>query len=137
MRDHSELELRRKLSALAETEDQLDVLFAELRSLGYLSDERFARNLAARRAERYGSRRIAHELEGHQVGDQLRGAVLDELAQTERERAMAAWQKRFGRAPADFAERGKHYRFLAQRGFDGEAIAWVLRQAVQVPIDDE
>ena len=38
-------------------------------------------------------------------------------------------QRRFGQRAEDPAELGRQRRFLAQRGFDHEAIAWVLRHA--------
>jgi regulatory protein len=56
------------------------------------------------------------------------GPVLQGLRDTERDRALQAWRKRFGQPATDAAERAKHHRFLAQRGFTGEAIHWVLRQ---------
>lgn len=137
MREHSVLELRRKLTPHAESADQLEAVLAELGAAGYLSDERFAHSLARRRGERYGRLRIEHELDEHRVPAPVRAEVLRDLAQTERQRALAAWAKRFGRAPADPAERARQYRFLAQRGFDGEVIAWVMRRAGAGACEDE
>ena len=128
-REHSSQELRRKLAPHAESEDQLDTLLAELRALGYLSEERFVQSLIQRRSARYGLRRIARELDEHGVATEIRAPMMQSLAEGERDRALAAWQKRFGKPPVDLAERAKQHRFLAQRGFDGETIAWVMRQA--------
>ena len=55
--------------------------------------------------------------------------ALGDLRATEFERACAIWQQRFGRAPADLRERARQHRFLAARGFDGDVIGRVLRQA--------
>ena len=121
--------MRRKLAPHAEDETQLDALIVELRGLGYLSEARFAESLALRRGERYGRRRIAMELDEHRLPEQVRSAVLKGLAETERERALAAWRKRFGSPPASLAERARQHRFLAGRGFDAETITWVIRQS--------
>jgi regulatory protein len=53
-------------------------------------------------------------------------ATLARLKDTEAERARAVWAARFGRAPADAAERARQMRFLAQRGFSAETIRSVL-----------
>ncbi|MEN9313627.1 MAG: hypothetical protein RIS35_20 [Pseudomonadota bacterium] len=128
-REQSPVELRRKLAPHAESEAQLDALLDELRQQGYLSEQRFVESLIQRRAGRYGRRRIQQELEGHRVSSEVGAPLMRVLAETERERAYAAWQKRFGRLPSDLAERGRQHRFLAQRGFDAEVIAWVFRHA--------
>ena len=59
-------------------------------------------------------------------------AVAD-LQGTEVARAREVWRKKFGQPPADLAERGKQMRFLASRGFGGEAI----RRVVQGAEDDD
>jgi regulatory protein len=137
MREHSVAELRRKLAPHAENEAQVDGLIEELRRLGYLSDARFAQALANRRGERYGRRRVAWELDEHQVPQAERTAVLAGLAETERDRALAVWRKRFGTLPTSLAERARQHRFLAGRGFDGETITWVLRHAARADSSDD
>lgn len=127
-REHSALELRRKLSAHAESEDQLDALLGELAGKGLLSEQRFAEGLVRRRAQRYGLRRIAMELDQHAIPDDLRAPLLRELAAGEGERALQVWRKRFGHPPADAQERARQQRFLAQRGYTGDIIAWVMKQ---------
>jgi regulatory protein len=42
------------------------------------------------------------------------------------ERAREVWRRKFGSPPADAAERAKQARFLAARGFGGEAVRRVL-----------
>jgi regulatory protein len=54
------------------------------------------------------------------------------LKDTERARAQAVWQKKFGQVAASSAERNKQARFLASRGFSGE----VVRQVVAGIADD-
>lgn len=52
-----------------------------------------------------------------------------ELKTTEPERAFAVWRKKFGAPATTPAERAKQVRFLASRGFGGEAIARVVSGA--------
>ncbi|VEB41831.1 recombination regulator RecX [Chromobacterium violaceum] len=40
--------------------------------------------------------------------------------------AREQWRKKFGRLPADAAEKARQYRFLAQRGFPADVIRQVL-----------
>ena len=127
-REHSRLELSRKLAPHAESAEQVQLLLDEFERGGFLSSQRFAESLAHRRAPRFGLRRIEQELDAHRLDAAVAGPVLQGLRDTERERALGAWRKRFGEAAADAAGRAKQYRFLAQRGFTADAIHWVMRQ---------
>lgn len=129
-REHSRLELRRKLGPHAESPEQLDQMLDDLEQRGLLSAQRFADSVANRRSDRFGLRRIEHELGSHRLEADVVAPVLQRLRGTERERALAAWRKRFGQAPVDRSERAKQYRFLAQRGFTADAIGWVMREGI-------
>jgi regulatory protein len=131
-REHSRLELGRKLRPHAESPEQLERVLDELERAGLASPHRFAESLAHRRASRFGLRRIEQELDAHRLDASVAAPVLDRLRATERERALAAWRKRFGTAAGDAAERARHHRFLAQRGFTADAIGWVLRHGVHI-----
>jgi regulatory protein len=131
MREHSRTELARKLATHAESEEALNRVLDELQRAGHLSDERFVESLVQRRASRYGRLRIGQELAGHGLDDAKLSGVLAELAAGDRDRALAVWRKRFGSPPVDLAEKARQHRFLAQRGFDGETIAWVLKEAAR------
>jgi regulatory protein len=132
-REHSRVELARKLAPHAESTEQLDRVLDELQRGGFLSDLRFAQSLAHRRSARYGLRRIEQELGTHRLEDGLAQSVLGPLRNTERDRALAVWRKRFGSLPADGADRARQQRFLAQRGFAAETIFWVLRHGASGP----
>lgn len=136
-REHSRLELRRKLATHAESPEQLDRVLDDLERRGFLSEQRFADSVVHRRAGRFGLRRIEHELGAHHVDAAIRAPVLERLSRTERERALEVWRKRFGQAPADVSERARHYRFLAQRGFTSDAVAWVMREGIAGSADTE
>ena len=133
MREHSGVELRRKLAPHAESAEQLEDLLQDLASLGLFSEARFAQGLVRRRSERYGLRRIAVELDGHRIGPALSAESLRGLADTELDRAFEVWRRRFGTPPADLPERARQHRFLAQRGFAGDVIRQVFRRAETTP----
>lgn len=131
-REHSRLELSRKLAPHAETTQQLEHLLDALEQEKWLSAERFAQSVAHRRAERFGVRRIEQELQAHRLEAEATTEVLLTLRQSERERALAVWTRRFGSVAADPAERARQQRFLLQRGFSGDTISWVLRRASEL-----
>jgi regulatory protein len=128
-REHSRLELGRKLEPHAASAGELAELLDALESAGLLCAQRFADSLVFRRGSRFGVRRVAQELDAHGLEPAVRAEALARLRGTERERAAEAWARRFGTPPASIAERARQHRFLAQRGFAGDTIAWVLKQA--------
>jgi regulatory protein len=65
------------------------------------------------------------------VSDDEAAAPLEALRASEFARARAVWLKRFGGAPADSAERVRHMRFLASRGFSHDVIRQLLRSGAQ------
>ena len=134
-REHSRSELRRKLLRLAADEGdeedaaaaRLDALLDWLEANHYLSQQRFVESRVHARAARFGNLRIRQELAQHQLG--LPAEVEAALRESELERARAVWTTRFAGRPAGVAERGKQARFLAGRGFSGDVIQRVLREA--------
>jgi len=140
-RDHSAAELRRKLLRHARAERaedtvddaddvaaRVDTVIDWLRTNRYLSEERFIESRVHARAGRYGNLRIRQELAQH--GLALSPQAAQALKDTELQRALEVWQRRFGLAAADAgdaAQRAKQARFLAQRGFSPEVITRVLR----------
>jgi regulatory protein len=127
MREHSRLELARKLSKHAEEGDDIEALLDFLEKNNWLSQERFAEALVHRRAGRFGTSRVLAELQQHGVqGDEL-AELKSSLASTEVERARDVWRRKFHAPPQDAAERAKQIRFLAQRGFSQSAIRTALK----------
>ncbi|MGE5622813.1 MAG: recombination regulator RecX [Bacillota bacterium] len=126
-REHSRLELGRKLARYAQENDDIDALLDALEAAKLLSQSRFSESLVHRRAARFGNSRILSELQSHGI----EGATLDDikasLAQDEAGRAREVWKKKFRQAPADAAERAKQMRFLQQRGFSMSAIQSAMR----------
>lgn len=127
MREHSRLELARKLARYAQEGDDIGAVLDALEAAKLLSESRFAESLVHRRAARFGNQRILTELQSHRLGDESLEGIREQLAGDEPARARAVWQRKFGRAPADAAERARQMRFLQQRGFSHEAIRAAMR----------
>lgn len=127
MREHSRLELARKLARYAQEGDDIDAVLDTLEAAKLLSETRFAESLVHRRAARFGNQRILTELQSHRLDEESLAGIRERLAGDEAARARAVWQRKFGTAPADAAERAKQMRFLQQRGFSHDAIRAALR----------
>lgn len=135
MREHSRLELGRKLSRYAEEGDDVGALLDFLEKNNWLSQERFSESLIHRRSARFGNSRIMAELQSHGVhGDALKELKVG-LNESETARACEIWQRKFGEVAADPAARNKQARFLMQRGFSQKAV----RAAMQgrLPEDED
>ncbi|MDD5404216.1 MAG: recombination regulator RecX [Sulfuricella sp.] len=126
-REHSRLELKRKLAPYAEDEQEVESLLADFATRGWLSEARFTEQIMHARRAKYGVRRILHELKEKGVSADAVAAVLPELQESELETARAIWAKKFGILPQDARERARQSRFLASRGFGAETITKVLR----------
>lgn len=154
-RDYTRAELEKKLLAALRTPADSDAerdadafddngecadsgaiaaLLDELVAQGFVADSRYAENRVRSRAGRYGDARLGNEL-------RQRGVAADTVADAlaaggdEYSRALALWRRKFGRAPADAAERAKQMRHLASRGFSGETVRRVLRQSDNRAVD--
>ena len=128
-REHSRLELARKLTRHIQEGDDLDQLLDWLVAQKFLSDARFAESLVNRRAARFGSSRILSELQSHGLDDEDVSPLRISLLEDENERAFQVWEKKFGVAAASHEERAKQMRFLQQRGFSNSAIQYVIKRA--------
>jgi regulatory protein len=103
----------------------VDALLDWLQRHGHLSEERFIESRVHARAARYGNLRIRQELAQHGVTPDE--ATARQLRDSEFERALAVWQRKFGQTAADPAARARQIRFLAQRGFSAEVVRRVVR----------
>jgi regulatory protein len=132
-REHSRLELRRKLARYAEEGDDVDALLDFLEKNNWLSQERFAESLVHRRAARYGNSRVVAELQTHGVNGEALAELKSGLADTELSRAKEVWRRKFGTVAADPAAKARQMRFLVGRGFSQRAV----RAAMQGSVDDD
>jgi regulatory protein len=132
-REHSRLELARKLTPYAQEGDDIEALLNWLEQSRFLSEERFSESLVNRRAARYGNNRILSELHGHGIEGAALADLKTELAQGEGERAAQVLRRKYAEPPADAETRAKQMRFLQQRGFSHRSI----REAFNVAWQDE
>ncbi len=132
-REHSRLELGRKLARHAEEGEDVDALLDFLEKNNWLSQERFAESLINRRAARYGNSRVVAELQQHGVKGEALAELKSNLADSETARACEVWRRKFGDVAIDAAGRAKQMRFLLQRGFSQRAV----RVAMQGQVDDD
>lgn len=136
LRDHSEAELRRKLTAKGYEEQGIEESVARLKELGYLDDLRFARSFASsalRNGRGYGGR-LKLELSRRGVAPAIVSEVLAELSAEYDERELLAQliERRyagFDAATAPDKEKRKVVGYLQRRGFSLSAIFAALKGA--------
>ncbi len=126
-REHSRLELEKKLTPYAPTLEELSFVLDSLEQCGLLSAGRMVEQVVHVRRSKFGSRRIVHELQQKGIDEDLIAAALPHLKETELETARAVWRKKFGAMPINAKERAKQIRFLMSRGFTPEIIRQVLQ----------
>ena len=127
-REHSRLELRRKLRTRGHQPEAVERALTRLGEYRYQSDARFAESFVRSRVDRgQGLLKISAALRERGIDEGIASALLD-LGEPEwRRLATAALRKRFGdAAPAGRAEWFKRARFLAARGFTSDVVGRVL-----------
>ena len=125
-REYSRAELERKLAQFEEEPGTLAKALDELQAKGFINEQRVVESVLNRRSAKLGATRIRQELQSKGLAPEAVQDAVAQLRTTEVERAREVWRKKFGTAPVDAAERGKHMRFLAGRGFGGDAIRRVV-----------
>lgn len=128
-REHSRVELNRKLSAHAQSPEELSALLDALAKEGWQSDQRFVQGFVHRKAGQQGLAKIAQELTQQGIEAAQVAQVRLELKDSELARALSVWQKKFSRSgsPTNTSEYARQGRFLASRGFSHEVIHRVLK----------
>ena len=125
-REHSRVELERRLAPFEEEPGTLAKALDELQAKGFINEQRVVESVLNRRSAKLGTARIRQELQGKGLASEAVLEAVTQLRATEVDRAREVWRKKFGEPPADAAERGKQMRFLASRGFGGDAIRKVV-----------
>ena len=156
-REHSRVELVRKLASFEAAPGELDKVLDELAAKGYINEQRVADSLAHRRGAKLGTARVVQELKAKGVEPQAVAQAAIALKATELARAREVWRKKFGHSAAGVAanqaladgasdpliswatsdadnraDRAKQMRFLASRGFAAD----VIRKAVGGAVED-
>ncbi len=125
-REHSRAELQRRLTQFEEEPGALAKALDELEAKGFINEQRVVESVLNRRSAKLGTARIRQELQAKGLAPEAVLNAVEQLRASEVDRAREVWRKKFGEPPADAAERGKQMRFLASRGFDGDAIRKVV-----------
>ena len=128
-REHSRAELQRKLAPHEETPGELAALLEKLAVKDLQSDQRAVDSLVYRRSAKLGTQRLRQEMQSKGMDPQAVAQAVAQLRTSGQARAFEVWRKKFGSPAATSAERAKQVRFLAGRGFSGEAIARVVSGA--------
>jgi len=125
-REHSRAELERKLQRFEEEPGTLALALDDLQAKGFISEQRVVESVVNRRAAKLGASRIKQELQAKGLAPEMVAAAVDALRASELTRARDVWLKKFGQPPDNQDERARQMRFLASRGFGGDAIRRVV-----------
>ncbi len=130
-REHTRVDLARKLSGLGTTEE-IDAVLADMEASQLQSDNRTAESYLRSNASRLGASRLRHTLKTRGVAPEM---IDEQMAQAglpdEIERARAAWSRKFDTAPANPKEWARQARFLQSRGFAGDVVRRLLKQPLE------
>ena len=128
-REHSRLELERKLAAHQTEPGQLAKALDELQARGFISEERVIESVIHRRASKLGTARVRQELVAKGLSGEAVTEALENLRATELERARQVWARKFGEPATDPKEKARQIRFLVSRGFAAEVVRRVVQGA--------
>jgi regulatory protein len=123
-REHSNLELARKLRAKGFTASEIDQGIAVLTAEGLLSEPRYIESyIRSRHQKGYGPLKIEAELLSRGISKELIEHHLKIADNAWFASAKKSWHKRFkGILPRDYKLRAQQMRFLHSRGFTSEQI---------------
>ena len=122
-REHSRVELERKLGPHAGSSAVIAEVLEALVQKKQLSDERYAEERAHSMARKYGAARIRQDLKAKGVDAQL----IERISSAgDLERARAILTRKYREPAASREERAKRMRFLQSRGFSFDIIRSLL-----------
>ncbi len=144
-REHSRLELERKLQRHETAPGELARVLDALQTKGFIDEKRVVESVLHRRAGKLGVARIRQELQDKGLPVEVIRDAVAGLQGSELARARVVWTKKFAatqasqatqmpdasgdaRAP-DAANRARQIRYLAARGFAGDTIRRVVSGA--------
>ena len=125
-REHTRVELARKLAPVAGSPAALEALLDRLETRRQLSDERFAETRAHRLSRKFGAARVRRDLVAKGVAPDLAARFAADAGKSDLERARSILERKY-RTPATAPkERMRRARFLQSRGFSPEVIRRAL-----------
>lgn len=127
-REHSRVELARKLSAHAGDPAEIEAVLDDCERRGWLSERRVVEQLVHARRSRFGARRIEQDLRQKGISGEAVAMALADLKSGELEAAREVWRRKFGgRLPRSPADRARQVRFLQGRGFELEIVLKIIK----------
>lgn len=125
-REHSALEMRRKLMLKGFDEQEVESLIQNLIDNNLLSEERFTESYINMRKRRgYGPSRISQELRERGIKDEFFNSYLDKRSPEWHEVMRQQYHKKYGNQVAeDYAEKTKRAKYLQSRGFP---LDWIFK----------
>jgi len=128
-REHSRLELQRKLQSFADDKDELSRLLDELEDANFLSEERFiASYIRTRILSGRGKQAIIAELAQRGIASARAALAINECDIDWQQQLRDVWQRKFSVLPANQKEYAKQVRFLVSRGFAYDEIIKLLNK---------
>jgi regulatory protein len=128
-REHSRLELERKLVEHETEPGQLAKALDELQARGFISEERVVESVVHRRAGKLGTSRVRQELLSKGLSTEVMANALEHLRSTELARAREVWRRKFGESVTDPKDKARQIRFLVSRGFAADVVRRVVQGA--------
>ena len=125
-REHSRLELERKLAQHETEPGELAKALDELQARGFISEERVVESVIHRRASKLGTARVKQELQSKGLSAEVMAEAVEQLRSTELERAREVWARKFGTPATEPKEKARQIRFLVSRGFAAEVVRKVV-----------
>ena len=135
-REHSQHELRRKLSQKGHAFELVEDVIRHLSEQGLQSDARFVENLINSRRQRgQGPVRIRQELRQHGISSDIIDTSLEVHDHEWQSWAERVRRKKFGMpVPEDYPARMKQAAFLEYRGFTSQQIQALLKNDVLLDV---
>ena len=128
-REHSRLELERKLRPFEEVPGELTEALDFLQAKDFINEQRVVESVVSNRSRKLGASRVRQELQAKGLPAEAIAEAVQEMRGTELARAREVWRKKFGEPPDDPAARLKQVRFLVSRGFAPEVVRKVVSGA--------
>ena len=126
-RDYSRKELYLKYKDRVESLEDLDIVLEDFAERGWQCDTRFCESFLNSRCYRYGPIRLRFELSNKGITDDQIERALAALEMDWSAQASDILQRKYSALDTqDPKQKGKAYRFLAQRGFNSEHIQQAL-----------
>ncbi len=126
-REHSELELERKLKGRDFEENEISSTLSRLLDNDLLSNERFVESFVRQRVSKgNGPVKIGYELRTRGISQQLANVALSPYQDDWIDIARSTHRKKFSLVAKEFEARVKQSRFLQYKGFTPEQISIIL-----------